>query len=207
MSTSKTSSYNTSQNNFSIEEIIAYLKQKIFSMGYDQIRIIGKNLRDTKTYNGCNKINKDDFLTCLRDIGLYLPKAANEKLVQYYDKDIDGFVYFPEFLTDLRGTPNEQRQKAIDDCFRKFEKDGSGMIDIRDLRGMFNASKHPKVVKGEITQEQAFDEFARNFNDRTGAGKIEKCEWDDYYAAVSASMDNDDHFIELIRSTWGLNEM
>ena len=70
-----------------------------------------------------------------------------------------------------------------------------------------NASKHPKVVKGEITQEQAFDEFARNFNDRTGAGKIEKCEWDDYYAAVSASMDNDDHFIELIRSTWGLNEM
>ena len=81
------------------------------------------------------------------------------------------------------------------------------MIDIRDLKGMFNASKHPKVVKGEITQEQAFDEFARNFNDRTGAGKIEKCEWDDYYAAVSASMDNNDHFIELIRSTWGLNEM
>jgi Ca2+-binding EF-hand superfamily protein len=207
MSASKTSSYNTSLNNFSIEEIITFLKQKIFSMGYEQIRIIGKNLRDTPTYNGCNKINKDDFLTCLRDIGLLLPKAANEKLVQYYDKDIDGFVYFSEFLTALRGTPNDERQKAIDDCFKKFEKDNSGMIDIRDLKGMFNASKHPKVVKGEITQEQAFDEFARNFNDRTGAGKIEKCEWDDYYAAVSASMDNDDHFIELIRSTWGLNEM
>lgn len=36
--------------------VIAFLRQKIFSMGYEQIRIIGKNLRDTPTYNGINKI-------------------------------------------------------------------------------------------------------------------------------------------------------
>ena len=102
--------YNISANNFTIEEIIAFLRQKIFSMGYEQIRIIGKNLRDTPTYNGINKIEKDDFLTCLRDIGLFLPKAANEKLVQYYDKDIDGYVYFVEFLKELRGEPNNERQ-------------------------------------------------------------------------------------------------
>ena len=175
-------------------------------MGYDQIRIIGKNLRDTKTYNGLNKIEKDDFLMCLRDIGLFLPKAANEKLVQYYDKDIDGYVYFNEFLVALRGEPNAERQEVIDKAFHKFEKDDSGMIDIRDLKGVFNASRHPKVVSGEITQEQAFDEFARNFNDRTGAGKIEKIEWNDYYAAVSASVENDEHFIILLKSTWQMTD-
>ena len=171
-------------------------------MGYEQIRIIGKNLRDTPTYDGANKIEKDDFLTCLRDIGFFLPKAANEKLVQYYDKDIDGYVYFVEFLKALRGEPNEERQKVIDEAFHKFEKDGSGMIDIRDLKGVFNANKHPKVVSGEITQEQAFDEFSRNFNDHTGAGKIQQCEWNDYYAAVSASVEDDEHFIMLVKSTW-----
>ena len=171
-------------------------------MGYDQIRIIGKNLRDTKTYNGLNKIEKDDFLMCLRDIGLFLPKAANEKLVQYYDKDIDGYVYFNEFLVALRGEPNAERQEVIDKAFHKFEKDDSGMIDIRDLKGVFNANKHPKVVSGEITQEQAFDEFSRNFNDHTGAGKIQQCEWNDYYAAVSASVEDDEHFIMLVKSTW-----
>lgn len=175
-------------------------------MGYDSIRILGKTLRDTPTYDGHNKMGKDCFLIRLRDMGLYLPKAANEKLVQYYDKDIDGFVYFTEFLTALRGEPNEQRQAIIDRAFMKFEKDGSGLIDIRDLKGVFNASKHPKVVSGEITQEQAFDEFARNFNDRTGAGKIEKCEWNDYYAAVSASVESDEHFIMLMKSTWGLGD-
>ena len=205
--------YNISANNFTIEEIIAFLRQKIFSMGYEQIRIIGKNLRDTPTYNGINKIEKDDFLTCLRDIGLFLPKAANEKLVQYYDKDIDGYVYFVEFLTALRGEPNNERQKIINEAFNKFKKDNSDMIDIRDLKGVFNASKHPKVISGEITQEQAFDEceitqeqafdeFSRNFNDHTGAGKIQLSEWNDYYAAVSASVDNDQHFISLLKSTW-----
>ena len=175
-------------------------------MGYDQIRIIGKNLRDTPSYNGANKIEKDDFLTCLRDIGLFLPKAAHEKLVQYYDKDIDVFVYFVEFLTALRGEPNQERQRIIDEAFTKFEKDNTGMINIRDLKGVFNAEKHPKVVSGEITQEQAFDEFARNFNDHTGAGKIEKCEWNDYYAAVSASVEDDEHFISLLKSTWQIQE-
>ena len=194
--------YNISANNFTIEEIIAFLRQKIFSMGYEQIWIIGKNLRNTPTYNGINKIEKDDFLTCLRDIGLFLPKAANEKLVQYYDKDIDGYVYFVEFLTALRGEPNNERQQIINEAFNKFKKDDSDMIDIRDLKGVFNGSKHPKVISGEITQQQAFDEFSRNFNDHTGAGKIQLCEWNDYYAAVSASVDNDQHFISLLKSTW-----
>ena len=210
----ETKTYNISANNFTIEEskiiynnniyniVIAFLRQKIFSMGYEQIRIIGKNLRDTPTYDGANKIEKDDFLTCLRDIGLFLPKAANEKLVQYYDKDIDGYVYFVEFLKELRGEPNNERQKIIDEAFKKFEKDDSNMIDIRDLKGVFNASKHPKVISGEITQEQAFDEFSRNFNDHTGAGKIEQSEWNDYYAAVSASVEDDEHFITLLKSTW-----
>ena len=212
-SSGETKIYNISANNFTIEEskfislnkkkiVIAFLRQKIFSMGYEQIRIIGKNLRDTPTYDGANKIEKDDFLTCLRDIGLFLPKAANEKLVQYYDKDIDGYVYFVEFLKELRGEPNNERQKIIDEAFKKFEKDDSNMIDIRDLKGVFNASKHPKVISGEITQEQAFDEFSRNFNDHTGAGKIEQSEWNDYYAAVSASVEDDEHFITLLKSTW-----
>ena len=79
-----------------------------------------------------------------------------------------------------RNHPNNERQLIIDEAFKKFEKDNSNMIDIRDLKGVFNASKHSKVISGEITQEQAFDEFSRNFNDHTGAGKIEQSEWNDY---------------------------
>ena len=63
---------------------------------------------------------------------------------------------------------------------------------------------HPKVISGEFSVHQAFDDFVKNFNDRSGSGKIERIEWDDYYAAVSFSMDNDDHFVMLLKNVWGL---
>lgn len=30
-------------------------------------------------------------------------------------------------------------------------------------------------------------------------------EWNDYYSAVSASIDNDDHFVQLIKMAWKLD--
>ena len=69
---------------------------------------------------------------------------------------------------------------------------------------MFNASNHPKVLIGDLNQEQVFNNFLKHFNDR-GVGLIEKREWDDFYAAVSFNIDNDDHFISLLKSEWQMN--
>ena len=63
---------------------------------------------------------------------------------------------------------------------------------------------HPKVISGEYTVHEAFDDFVKSFNDRKGLGKIERIEWDDYYAAVSYQMDNDEHFMDLIKVCWNL---
>jgi predicted component of type VI protein secretion system len=59
------------------------------------------------------------------------------------------------------------------------------------------------VISGQITLDQAFDEFLKNFTEKFG--QIEKREWDDYYAAVSFNLDNDDHFNYLIRDVWQLD--
>jgi hypothetical protein len=39
---------------------------------------MGKNLREMKSYDGLNKIDKDEFLAGLRDLGILLPKLAAE---------------------------------------------------------------------------------------------------------------------------------
>jgi hypothetical protein len=69
---------------------------------------------------------------------------------------------------------------------------------------VFNASTHPKVISGEITIDQAFDQFIKNFNDR-GGGKIDRYEWNDYYATVSYCLESEDHFISLVSSVWQLD--
>lgn len=158
-----------------------------------------------KSYDGRGKINKDDFLIALRDIGILFPKVDSEQLVQFFDKDIDGSVNFEEFMLCIRGLPNEERSRVVNEAFQKFDKERKGYANIRDLKGVFNSSTHPKVLSGEVTEDQVFDEFIRNFNDSYNEGIINKYEWDDYYSAVSKNVDSDEHFIYLVRNVWRMS--
>ena len=126
-------------------------------------------------------------------------------LFDFFDKDRDGTVNFDEFLVGIRGKPNNRRQAMIDKAFLKFDKDGNGYIDANDLRGTYNAQMHPKVQRGEMTEDQVFMEFLGNFNDKNKDGKVDREEWNEYYAAVSSSIDNDDHFVQLMKSAWKLD--
>ena len=70
---------------------------------------------------------------------------------------------------------------------------------------MYNCSFHPKVISGEMTEDQVFLEFLAHFGDKNHDGKITKHEFHDYYAAVSSSIDNDDHFVQLMKTAWKLD--
>jgi len=65
---------------------------------------------------------------------------------------------------------------------------------------------HPKVQSGELTEEEVFVEFLQNFGDKNRDGTITREEWNDYYAAVSSNIDNDDHFVNLMKMAWRLDE-
>ena len=93
----------------------------------------------------------------------------------------------------------------IDKAFLKFDHDGSGAINAQDLRGVYNAKQHPQVQAGKMTEDQVFMEFLQHFGDRNKDGTITKEEWNDYYAAVSSSVDNDDHFVQLMQMAWNLD--
>jgi Ca2+-binding EF-hand superfamily protein len=48
---------------------------------------------------------------------------------------------------------NQNRKKFVAQAFKKLDKDGSGSIDINDIKGVYNAKKHPDVVSGKKTEE------------------------------------------------------
>ena len=121
------------------------------------------------------------------------------------DTNKDGSVDFDEFLVGIRGKPNQRRQAMVDKAFLKFDKDGSGLINAQDLRSRYNCSLHPKVQAGEMSEDQVFSEFLQSFGDADRNGTIQRAEWNDYYAAVSSSIDNDDHFVELMKTAWKMD--
>ena len=55
-----------------------------------------------------------------------------------------------------------------------------------------------------MTETQVFGEFLESFGDVNHDFRISKNEWDDYYAAVSSNIDNDEHFILLMTRAWKL---
>ena len=56
-----------------------------------------------------------------------------------------------------------------------------------------------------MTEDQVFMEFLSNFGDRNHDGRIERSEWNDYYSAVSSSIDHDDHYVQLMKTAWRLD--
>jgi len=138
-------------------------------------------------------------------MGCTFSKKEAGILLDYLDLNNDGNVSFDEFLVGVRGKPNEQRQAIIDQAFNKFNRDDSDdVITASDLKNVYDCSKHPKVISGEMTQDEVFTEFLGCFGDKNHDGKITRNEWNDHYAAVSSSIDNDDHFCLMMTNAWKL---
>ncbi len=156
--------------------------------------------------DGNRKVNKEEFYWGLRDNQIEISQREAVILLESLDTNGDGHVDFDEFLFAIRGRPSDSRQKYIDLAFFKFDKDANGFISADDLRGVYDCSQHPKVINGELTEDEVFVEFLKNFGDKNGDGKITKPEWNDYYAAVSSNIDNDQHFIDLMKAAWKIEE-
>ena len=185
--------------------ILQRVRDQIFARGAKTIRGLGRTFRALDSYDGNKKVDRNEFLVGLKENGVQITKDEANILLEFIDTNRDGTVDFDEFLVAMRGQLNTKRQALVDKAFLKFDKDGNGFITTADLKGVYNASLHPKVQKGEMTEEQVFLEFMTNFGDRNKDGKITREEWNEYYAAVSASIDNDDYFVLLMQTAWKLN--
>ena len=102
------------------------------------------------------------------------------------DDNGDGNVNYDMFLSAIRGELNKERADVVHAAFVKFDAEGLAKIKASDLRAAACVSSHPRVVSGEITEDEAFLEFLTNFGDKNGDGCISLVEWVDYYSAVSA---------------------
>ena len=92
-----------------------------------------------------------------------------------------------------------------------MDKDGSGVLDINDIRQKYNAKSHPKVISGEKTEDEILGEFLDTFEAHhtenaadARDGSVSKTEWIEYYNNVSMSVDRDDYFELMMNNTWNL---
>ena len=63
----------------------------------------------------------------------------------------------------IRGDLTPVRLALVKKAFQKLDRDGSGIVDINDIKDVYNATKHPDVLSGKKTENQIFTEFLETF--------------------------------------------
>lgn len=152
--------------------------------------------------DGNKKLNYDEFKKGLHDYGCAITDDEAKELCQAVDTNGDGSVDFDEFLSMIRPPMSQGRINLVEKAFQVLDKTGDGVITIADLKGVYNARKHPKYLNGELTEAEVFQEFLKSFEMGEADGKVTKEEFINYYSGVSDSIDQDAYFDLMMRNAW-----
>jgi Ca2+-binding EF-hand superfamily protein len=91
----------------------------------------------------------------MREFGIVVSNEAAQSLFEYYASSggpKDGQeLNFDQYIIMMRGYLNPQRRNLVHRAFRKMDRDGSGVVDWNDLKGVYNVAQHPKVITGKIS--------------------------------------------------------
>lgn len=58
---------------------------------------------------------------------------------------------------------NPNRQRFVKRAFEKLDKNGNGIVELDDIRGVYNAKNHPDVKLGKKTEDEVLTEFLETF--------------------------------------------
>jgi len=184
---------------------IEKLRRAALKRGVNGIRSIGRMFR-LYDDDGSKQLNYNEFKTGCQDYSADLSDAELKQVFDEIDTGNDGSINYEEFLRKLRPPMSKNRIALIDKAFAKMDKTGDGKVTVADLKDVYDVQHHPKFKSGEWTKKQVLEEFMKSY--QVGSSEIDeiitKEEFVNYYAGVSASIDQDVYFDYMMRQTWKL---
>ncbi len=98
-------------------------------------------------------------------------------------------------------------------AFAKLDRNGNGLIELSDIKDTYNARMHPDVKSGKRTEDDVLMEFLETFEmhhnilmGKPADHTVTPEEFEEYYANVSASIDDDEYFALMMKNAWKLDE-
>lgn len=189
--------------------IIESFRRILASRGVRGVIGLAQQLRiaDLEKYG---EIDANDFIHVIQNLKIPISSTDIRSLFELFSKDKKSKINYIEFMRAIKGEMDSNRRGLVEFAFKKLDKDNTGTVTIRDFLGAYCAQNHPLVRAGKRTGEQMLTEFIETFemNKSLLGGSsdmiVTKEEFLDYYDSVSASVEDNKSFEDLIVSTWRL---
>lgn len=185
--------------------VLEKLRGSLKRRGAEGIRGLGRHFKIVDR-NRSGDLDSEEFAQCCRINALGLTGPEMQILMKAFDRDHSGAISYEEFLRAVRGRLSPARKTMVKKIFDVLDKIGGerGYLTVDNISGIYSVSKHPGVISGKITKEEALQEFLNSFEGTEGNrdGRVTLDEWIRHYEEVSASIDSDDYFGTMLAGTW-----
>ena len=198
--------------NYTDSQLLERFRAALKKRGSRGIMGIGRSFKIADDDNS-KSLGLDEFKKCINDFRVGLNPTDAERLFHVFDTGRSGSIDYEEFLYGVRGKMNEFRQGFCMRAYAIMDADKNGSLTLSDIKLKYNAKKHPKVISGEMTEDEVLYEFMDTFethhNDAIGSTQndhvITTKEWLSYYDNVSMSIDDDAYFEVMMTNAWNLD--
>ena len=181
-------------------KIMDKFREKILSRGGKGILGLARQFKIFDD-NNSGTLDLAELTKAIKDFRVDITPNEVKILFNILDSDQCGEVQYDEFLREIRGDMNNSRKRLVDQAFKKLDTDGSGVVDMDEIKKLYNCKKHPDVLSGKKTEDEVYAEFMETFQLHAaikGKGikdrEITREEFQEYYENISASIDRDDYF-------------
>eukprot|EP01052_Picozoa_sp_SAG31_P005925 SAG31_NODE_268_length_18767_cov_4.644900_1_plen_411_part_00 len=156
----------------------------------------------------------EDLVDGLKDFGVPATRKELRAFFDYLDVMHVQRVSFESFFVFMKGQLPERRRQVVQQAFAKLDRDHDGLITADDMRTCFDGSMHPGVMSGKRQERQIIDDIVADFESRARAIRSAASpessfqynisDFEDYYGAVGAYIDDEDYFTLMVKRSWQL---
>ncbi|KAM5253463.1 calcyphosin-2 isoform 2-T2 [Hipposideros larvatus] len=180
------------------------LKEQLHKRGVRILTGLGKHFQQMDQ-EGNGLLDKADFKQALKVFHLEVSEKNFESSWLILNDSGNGKVDYGEFKRAVIGEMNEYRKSFVRKAFMKLDFNKTGSVPITDIRKCYCAKKHPQVISGHFTEEQIKSSFLETLKDAcNNSDEVSYGEFEDYYEGLSIGIVNDEDFVNILRTPWGI---
>eukprot|EP01033_Poteriospumella_lacustris_P014585 gene14585-10428_t len=194
------------------ETIMAQIRQFMRDKGIDSywnLREYLKSLEKQLTV-ATGKLDREDVKRALLEWNIGVVGRNVDVVLDLVDRRHMGLIDIQEFIATVRGEIPSQRLAMLDAVFIRLVDDigdGKGSVGISALQNRFNGAEHPLVALGGYSEQYAVEHMLKCLEiptTRRPPSKINRLMFQDYYGDLSATIDDDEYFEQIVRSNWSV---